>query len=97
MFGASELTDDQVAAAVNGRQEDTSRVLELVSPQVHLMVTARLSPTPAQFNDVEETSQLAMVVLSHGAETRGMANVARWLLLRRRWYLSVLSCASACP
>ncbi len=69
MFGASELTDDQVAAAVSGRQEDTSRVLELVSPQVHLMVTARLSPTPAQFNDVEEISQLAMVALTKNLPT----------------------------
>ncbi len=43
MFGASELTDDLVAAAVNGTQADTTRMLELVSPQVELMVRSRAS------------------------------------------------------
>ena len=66
MFGASELTDDLVAAAVNGKQADTTRMLELVSPQVELMVTARLSPTPGQLHDVQEISQLAMVALNRG-------------------------------
>ncbi len=66
MFGASELTDDLVAAAVNGAQADTTRMLELVSPQVELMVTARLSPTPGRLHDVQEISQLAMVALNRG-------------------------------
>ena len=65
MFGAAELNDDLVVAAVNG-QDDGGRVLELVSPQVRLMVTARLSPTPAQFHSVEEVSQIAMVALADG-------------------------------
>ena len=66
MFGASELTDDLIAAAVNGKQADTTRMLELVSPQVQLMVTARLSPTPGRLHDVQEISQLAMVALNRG-------------------------------
>ncbi len=66
MFGASELTDDLVTAAVNGAQADTTRMLELVSPQVELMVTARLSPTPGRLHDVQEISQLAMVALNRG-------------------------------
>ncbi len=66
MFGAAELTDDLVAAAVNGTQADATRMLELVSPQVELMVTARLSPTPGRLHDVQEISQLAMVALNRG-------------------------------
>ena len=66
MFGASELTDDLVDAGVNGTPADTKRILELVSPQVELMVTARLSPTPGRLHDVQEIAQLAMVALSRG-------------------------------
>ncbi len=66
MFGASELTDNLVATAVDGEQADTTRILELVSPQVELMVTARLSPTPGRLHDVQEITQLAMVALSQG-------------------------------
>lgn len=66
MFGAAELTDNLVATAVDGEQADTTRILEMVSPQVELMVTARLSPTPGQLHDVQEITQLAMVALSQG-------------------------------
>ena len=66
MFGASELTDELIASAVNGTPADTRRILELVSPQVELMVTARLSPTPGRLHDVQEIAQLAMVALSRG-------------------------------
>ena len=66
MFGASELTDDLIASAVSGTPADARRILELVSPQVELMVTARLSPTPGRLHDVQEIAQLAMVALSRG-------------------------------
>lgn len=66
MFGTAQLTDDLVAAAIRGCPDDASRIMEMISPQVRLMVTARLSPNPSQFHAVEELRQLSMVALADG-------------------------------
>ena len=57
MFGTAQLTDDLVAAAIRGCPDDASRIMEMISPQVRLMVTARLSPNPGQFHAVEELGE----------------------------------------
>ena len=64
MFGTAQLNDDAVAAAVRGSARDSSRVLEMVQPQVRLMVTARLSPTPRQLHAVDEITQVTLAALA---------------------------------
>ena len=66
MIGAAELTDRMIAAAAGGSAPDAARIAEAFAPQVRLMVTARLSPTPAQFHAVEDVSQQAMMALTTG-------------------------------
>lgn len=66
MFGAGALTDEVVRAAVAGSRRDVARVVETLQPQVRLMVAARLSPTPAQFDAVDEIAQEVMLALATG-------------------------------
>jgi RNA polymerase sigma factor (sigma-70 family) len=64
MFGAGALTDATVRAAAAGSRPDVARVAEALQPQVRLMVTARLSPTPAQLDAVDEITQEVMLALT---------------------------------
>ena len=66
MFGATQLSDEVVRAAAAGSQDGLGRVLEIMQAQVRLMVVARLCPTPAQLEAVEEITQQAMVALMTG-------------------------------
>ena len=66
MFGATKLTDEVVRAAAEGSHEELGRLLEEIRPQVRLMVVARLSPTPAQFGEVDEIAQKVMLALTDG-------------------------------
>ena len=66
MLGTADITDEQVASSVGGSEQDTDYVLRAMESQVRLMVSARLSPTPAQYHAVEEIAHLAMVGLSEG-------------------------------
>jgi RNA polymerase sigma factor (sigma-70 family) len=83
MFGAGTLTDEVVRAAASGSRADIARVLEGLQPQVRLMVAARLSPTPAQLDAVDEISQEVMLGL-----TTGMARLDSQTVDGLRGYLS---------
>jgi RNA polymerase sigma factor (sigma-70 family) len=64
MFGAGALTDQTVCAAAAGSRPDVVRVVEMLQPQVRLMVAGRLSPTPAQLDTVDELTQEVMLALT---------------------------------
>jgi RNA polymerase sigma factor (sigma-70 family) len=64
MFGIAELTDEVVRSAADGSRPEVDRVLEVLGPQVWLMVAARLSPTPAQIHAVDDVAQQVMFVLA---------------------------------
>jgi RNA polymerase sigma factor (sigma-70 family) len=64
MFGAGALTDETVRAAASGSRPDVARVAETLQPQVRLMVAARLCPTPAQLDAVDEVTQDVMLALT---------------------------------
>ena len=66
MHGPSEITDQMVSAAALGSKEELDRLALAVAPQTHLMVMARLSPTPAQFHAVEDITQSALAALAAG-------------------------------
>lgn len=64
MFGAGALTDRTVCAAAAGSRPDVARVVEMLQPQVRLMVAGRLSPTPAQLDAVDELTQEVLLALT---------------------------------
>ncbi len=66
MFGAAEMTDKMVAAAAEGSQVETERLAAVLTPQIRLMVAARLGATPRQFHAVEELGQQVMMGLVAG-------------------------------
>jgi len=66
MFGAGALTDQDVRSAAEGSREAFERVAAVLEPQVRLMVAARLSPTPGQFDTVDELTQEVLLGLSTG-------------------------------
>jgi RNA polymerase sigma factor (sigma-70 family) len=66
MVGASGLTDEVVRTAAGGAQTAIHRILEAMEPQVRLMVAARLSPTRAQYDAVEDIAQQSMLALMEG-------------------------------
>ena len=66
MFGAANITDEQVAAAANGAGDALDGVLRAVEPQVRLMVAARLCAHPGRQNAVDEVTHLVMVALGQG-------------------------------
>ena len=66
MAGVEELTDEIVVAAVEGASSARAQVLEFVGSRVRLMVAARLSPTPGQFDAVDDIAQEVLVGLATG-------------------------------
>ncbi|MCP3906296.1 MAG: hypothetical protein GY715_21955, partial [Planctomycetes bacterium] len=68
MFGTAELTDDVVRSAADGSPPALARVADALSPQVRLMVAARLLPTPAQFHAAEDICQQVMTALARGLD-----------------------------
>jgi RNA polymerase sigma factor (sigma-70 family) len=66
MFGAGRLTDDVVCVAAAGSRFELARLLEALEPQIRLMVAARLSPTPAQLDAVDEITQDVVLALTTG-------------------------------
>ena len=64
MFGAGALTDETVCAAAAGSRPDVARVAETLQPQIRLMVAARLCPTPAQLDAVDEITQEVLLALT---------------------------------
>jgi RNA polymerase sigma factor (sigma-70 family) len=63
MTGVAELTDDLIAAAADGVTGARERVLALLEPRIRLMIAARLSPTPAQLQELDDIVQETLVVL----------------------------------
>jgi hypothetical protein len=57
MFGAERLNDNQVQAAATGNQDALEQVIAALEPQVRLMVAARLSPSPPQFDTIDDLVQ----------------------------------------
>lgn len=66
MYGAADITDDVVRQAADGSQPHLGRIIEALQPQLHLMVSARLSPTPAQYHAVEDLKQQVLLGLAGG-------------------------------
>jgi len=66
MFGAGNLTDEVVCNAAAGAQEDLACVLEVLEPQVRLMIAARLSPKAGQFHAIDDIAQRVLVALTTG-------------------------------
>lgn len=63
MYGAQGLADDIVERAAGGAESERARVASALEPQVRVMVIARLSPHPGQFDAVEEIAQQAMMAV----------------------------------
>ena len=59
MFGAHQVSDELVAAAVIGEPQALDRLLAAAAPRVLLMVAARLSTDVKQYAAVEDISQVA--------------------------------------
>lgn len=66
MYGTAELTDGLISAAASGSKSDVAHLAKAMSPQVRLMVGARLSATLAQFHAVEDIAQQVMVGVTSG-------------------------------
>jgi len=63
MYGAQQLLDDDVRRAAEGEPADRERIAAVLEAQVQVMVAARLSPHPGQFDAVEEIAQQAMMAV----------------------------------
>ena len=63
MHGPGGLSDDVVERAVRGVRADGDRVVETLQAQVRLMVAARLSPSPAQLDAIDDIAQQVMVAI----------------------------------
>ena len=64
MFGAAGITDDVVRSAKAGSKDDLARLAEAVQPQVRLMIAARLSPRPCQFDAIDDLVQEVLTALT---------------------------------
>jgi len=76
------MTDSAVVAAAGGSSEALSLLAAAVLPRVRFMVAARLSPTPAQWDAVEEITQSTMLALTQGVDRlncRTSAGLNAWL------------------
>jgi RNA polymerase sigma factor (sigma-70 family) len=71
MFGVATIDDGLVERATGGSYEDLSRLAGLLQPQIRMMVVARLSPTPAQLDLVDDIVQeIAMGLVGNIANLR---------------------------
>lgn len=66
MAPIADLTDDIVAAAVRGARDAVDLVATAMNDRIRLMVYARLNPTAAQFDLVEDITQQSMEALLRG-------------------------------
>ncbi len=66
MAPIADLTDDIVVAAVRGARDAVDLVATAMSDRIRLMVYARLNPTAAQLDLVEDLTQQAMEALLRG-------------------------------
>ncbi|UCD75794.1 MAG: sigma-70 family RNA polymerase sigma factor [Phycisphaerales bacterium] len=66
MYGAADIDDEIVRLAAEGSRPELGRIMEALEPQLHLMVSARLSPTPAQFHAAEDIKQQVLLAVTTG-------------------------------
>lgn len=66
MTEVTELTDSVVVAASEGSDWARTRLLEVLAPQVRLMVRARLAPSPAQLYAVDDLAEQVLAALAAG-------------------------------
>jgi len=66
MITRPELTDETVAAAIDGSKTAVERLAAVMSDRLKLMVHARLDPSAAQLDLVEEITQQSMEALLRG-------------------------------
>lgn len=82
MPDAAIMSDSIVAAAAGGSSPALARLAAALLPRVRFMVAARLSPTPAQFDAVEDITQAAMLGLAQGVgrlHHRTAAGLNAWM------------------
>jgi RNA polymerase sigma factor (sigma-70 family) len=82
MTGVAELSDSIIVAAAEGSDWARTRLLELLAPQVRLMVRARLAPTPNQLLAVDDLAGQVLTALSNGVgrlENRTAAGLKAFL------------------
>ncbi len=72
----AELNDEMIVEAVRGSSTAMDRVVAAMSDQVRLMVYARLNPTDAQRQYVEELTQQSMEALLRGLSTLEIRTLA---------------------
>ena len=66
MTEVTELTDSVVVAASEGSDWARTRLLEVLAPQVRLMVRARLAPSPARLYAVDDLAEQVLAALAAG-------------------------------
>jgi RNA polymerase sigma factor (sigma-70 family) len=66
MPGSVELTDEIVQAGVAGSRPALRTVVQLIAPQIRLMVAARLSSARDRGNAVDEVTQRVLLALLEG-------------------------------
>ena len=68
VHGGGHITDSAVVLA-GGGAEAMARLAEVLLARVRLMVTARLSPKPSQYDAIEDITQRAMLAWTQGFHT----------------------------
>ncbi len=76
MSGAREVSDELVAAAVRGDPQALDSLLTAASPQVRLMVAARLSTDARRYAAVEDISQVACMDIVESLPTLKLCTAA---------------------
>ena len=66
MTEVTELTDSVVVAASEGSDWARTRLLQVLAPQVRLMVRARLAPSSAQLYAVDDLAEQVLAALAAG-------------------------------
>ena len=76
MQGAHEFDDQLVASAAQGEQQALDQLLTIASPQVRVMVAARLSADARQYSAIEDISQVACMDIVRSLPTLRHQTVA---------------------
>ena len=76
MLGAHEINDELVAAAASGETEALDDLMTAMSPQVRLMVAARLSADAGRYAAVDDISQAACLDIVESLPTLRLRTAA---------------------
>ncbi len=66
MTAVAELSDSVIVAASEGSDWARAQLLEVLAPQVRLMVRARLAPSPTQLGAMEDLAGQVLTALASG-------------------------------